>query len=287
MQVGIGALTSWRRRRSYWFLALVSALVVIDLWLWVGLAAGLAAGSATAQLVTMLAVGAATVAVVALFAVWRNPVGPLSRAAVTPMQQYSLATHHAGHIVAAYLHDPDRVAKIQLSDSCTVHTGAIPVTSQTGLRKALMLALCGMSAEEIFTGESGAHAEADLAVATSVGADMVGRFGMSGSLVSLATRRSRRATFVDRVLDDARTRKELESLLRDSKRESMRTMLENRHLIVAIRDALQRNQQLTISEIHSLIENAQQARHGENEVLVDLRAATERPRPLLGLTDSR
>ena len=285
--MGMVALASWRRRRRYTFVALVWALALVELWLWVSLAVGLASGSAPSRFQAILALAVATLAVLGLISLWRKPLGPAGRAAMTPMQEYSLATHHAGHVVASYLHDPDRISNVRISDSCAVHAGVVPAASQTRLRKELMLALCGMTAEEIFTGESGTHAEADLNTATSIGADMVGRFGMSGSLVSLATRRARRATFVDRVLDDARTRKELESLLRDAKRESMRSMLENRYLIIAVRDALQRNQQLTVSEIHRIVDDAQQTRHGENEVLVDLRAATDRPRPLLGLTDSR
>jgi ATP-dependent Zn protease len=149
----------------------------------------------------------------------------------------------------------------------------------------LRLALAGLTAEEIFTGETGTNVAGDLAAATALGADMVGRFGMTGSLVSLATGRTRRSAFITRVIEDPRTRKELEALLRDTKRETMRLMLENRHLIVAVRDALLRRQQLSAEEVYRVLDEAQERRCNDDQVLVDLRSAGERPRPLLGIAE--
>ena len=111
---------------------------------------------------------------------------------------------------------------------------------------------------------------------------MVGRFGMTGSLVSMGTHRTKESAFVDKVLEDARTRKELEALLRDTKRDSMRHMLENRHLIIVLRDALLRQGVLTPDEVRRIIATAEDRRHNDDEVLVDLRLAGERTRPFVG-----
>ena len=79
------------------------------------------------------------------------------------------------------------------------------------------------------------------------------------------------------MLDDARTRKELEALLREAKRDSTRTMLENRHIIIALRDALIRNGHLSAGQILEVISGADELRHTDDEVLVDLRIVGNRP----------
>jgi ATP-dependent Zn protease len=172
-----------------------------------------------------------------------------------------------------------------MTDRCHLPSQPAAGHTHTTLHRDLRVILAGMAAEEIFTGESGANVATDLASATSLGADMVGRLGMASSLVSLATGPIRRTDFVKRVIDDPRTRKELEALLRDTKRDTMRLMLENRHLIVAVREALLRKDELSAEEIHRVLDEAQQ-RHGiDDQVLVDLRSTSERPRPLLEIAE--
>ena len=78
---------------------------------------------------------------------------------------------------------------------------------------------------------------------------------------------------------------ELEALLRDTKRDTMRLMLENRHLIVAVRDALLRKHELSADDIYQILDEAQERRHTDDQVLVDLRSASDRPRPLLGIAE--
>ena len=278
-----GSIASAYSGRHFRFITVVTALIVVDMWLWVRLGLNLTSTGLTGEL--LVAVSAATVSLCAIVALWRNPLGSVSPAMATPALRHAQATHHAGHIIAIHTQDPTRISRARLSDPCTPAPPNVPQTSQTALRTELTIALAGISAEEIFSGESGAHAEADLARATVIGADMVGRLGMTGSLVSLATSRVKSARFVDKVLADARTRKELESLLRDSKRDSVRILLENRHLIIAVRDALMRNDSLKASEIHGIIHAAEERRHSDDEVLVDLRSASDRTRPLVSASE--
>lgn len=279
-----GFIASVYSGRYFRYLTMVATLIVVDVWLWARLGLNLTSTGQSMKGELLVAVSAATISLCAIVALWRNPLGSAGSATATPALRHALATHHAGHIVAMHTQDPTRIARTSLSDPCTAPT-QVPLSSQSALRSELTIALAGISAEEIFAGESGPHTAADLARATVIGADMVGRFGMTGSLVSLATSRVKTTRFVDKVLADARARKELESLLRDSKRDSVRILLENRHLIIAVRDALMRGDSLKASEIHGIIRAAEERRHSDDEVLVDLRTASDRTRPLVSASE--
>lgn len=285
MQAGFRASAFGRRGRHLRFVTIVSALALINVWLWSRLVLGVVAGQSNLTGDMLIAVVAATASLLAVFALWRNPLRRSVSAQSTPARRHALATHHSGHIVALHLLDPTRITRTSLSGPCVFSPATDPAMSQTALRNELSITLSGLTAEEVFAGESGSHTAADLTLATSIGADMVGRFGMAGSLVSLATAERRRGKFITRVLDDARTRKELEALLRDTKRDSMRIMLENRHLIIAVRDALLRIDALDSAEIRRIISDTEQRRNIDDEVLVDLRSVSERGRPLMSASE--
>ncbi len=281
MQAEMIATAYGRSGRHLRYITLVSALVLIDAWLWLRVALGFTPVASLVRNEMAMAAAAAIAAAVAIYALWRNPLSNNVRMMATPSLRQSLATHHAGHILAGFLQDPTNVTNADLSGPCSTHAGAVPTITQSALRAELTLALAGMTAEEIFAGESGSHTAADLTRATAIGADMVGRFGMGGSLVSLASPHTKHSEFVETVLEDARTRKELEALLRDTKRETMRMMLEHRYVVVALRDALMRQHRLSAPEIRRVIDNAETVRHADDAVLVDLRIAADRIRPLV------
>lgn len=282
MRAGINASAYGRSGRHLRFIALASALVIIDISLWVRLLTQSAATIGDAAFATIVA----TAAIVSMLSLWRRPLDRNTRMMATPALRQMLATHHAGHVVAAYVNDPAGVSAIDMSEPCSRHASPLPAVTQSVIRSELVNVLAGMSAEEIFAGESGAHVEQDLARATALGADMVGRFGMSGSLVSLSSPRPNRDTFVERVLNDARTRKDLESILRESKRESVRLMLENRQAIVSIREALMRHHRLTAQQINEILSQAQETRNHDDEVLVDLRVVSDRTRPIVSVSQN-
>ena len=272
-----------RSRRHLRFITLVSVLALIDIWLLAQLALRTSADSTQVRGEMMVALAAGTAALMA--ALWRNPLSRDHRMMNPPLLQDTLATHRAGHIVATYLEDPARVTTAALSDPCAPQSDHVPAVTQTSLRAELAIALAGLTAEEIVVGESGSHAATDLARATTIGADMVGRYGMRDSLVSLAASRPGKTDLVGSVLEDARTRKELEALLRDAKRDTMRMMLEHRHVIIELRDALIRHRRLDTTRIRQLIEDAEQGRDINDTVLVDLRSATERTRHLVDVSE--
>jgi hypothetical protein len=277
MQAGLIASARGRSGRQLRFFAILVMLLGVNIGLWARVAADLAAENTLDDPATGLAALAALAAFGMAFAVWRNPISRNVRTMTTPALRQALATHHAGHAVAAYLDDPNRLRRIDLSAPCNLHPPEVPVVTQTALRSQLGVALAGMTAEEIFAGESGSHSAADLARATDFGVDMVGQYGMAGSLVSLGGPRQRRGKFINRVLDDARTRKELEALMRECKRDTVRSMLESRHMVIAVRDALMRNNRIDAARAREIIAGAEQQRHTGDQVLVDLHVVGSRP----------
>lgn len=275
MQAGITAFWYGSAGRHLRYVALTAALVIIQISLWVRLVASNTTSNANISVAdTGIALLAGTAALIAMVMLWRRPLHTRSRAMATPALRQQLATHHAGHIVAAHLDNPNRVERANLSEPCGLHSSQTPVVTQSALHSEIVIALSGMAAEEIFSGESGAHVDQDLGRVTSIAANMVGRYGMAGSLVSLGTKGG--SGFVKGVLEDPRTRKELESTLRESKREAVRIMLDNRHTIIAIRDALMRRGRLNGTEIQSIINNADKLRRNDDQVLVDLRIVGDR-----------
>lgn len=266
-----------RSGRQLRFIFSVTALTLLNAWLWTRIVIEVVNGHALNSFELTLT-GLATLATLALtVSLWRSPVSRNVQTMATPALRQALATHHAGHIVAEHMYEPTRVRRVDLGEPCHRRGPEVPVVTQSSHRAEMLIALAGMTAEEVFAGESGSHSARDLARATSIGADMVGRYGMTGSLVSLGTSGRRRSKFVGKVLDDPRTRKELESLLREVKRDTVRTMLENRHIVIAVRDALARHGRLDAGQVRDLIAGAEQVRYTDDEVLVDLRVVSNRP----------
>lgn len=271
MQVGLVASARGRSGRHLRFMALVAALVAVNAWLWTRIVVDVVNQDALSDIRLAFAAVASLTALGLVITLWHSPLSRNVQMMATPALRQALATHHAGHIVAAHLEDPSRIRRADMSEPCNHHVSEIPAITQSSLRSEMAIALAGLTAEEVFAGEGGSHAAADLVRATDIGANMVGRYGMAGSLVSLSASRPRRNKFVGRVLDDARTRKELEALLREVKRETVRSILENRHSIIAVRDALMRRTRLDPNQLREIIAGAEKARHTDDEVLVDLR----------------
>jgi len=120
-------------------------------------------------------------------------------------------------------------------------------------------------AEELFFGESSSGPGGDLQAATSAAAQMVGSFGMAGTLVSLeAAAGPPGANVVTKALSDERSREAVEGILEAAKAEVTRMLTENRHLVEALRDALLAHEELIGEEIIAVL------RAAEPEV-VDLR----------------
>jgi ATP-dependent Zn protease len=128
----------------------------------------------------------------------------------------------------------------------------------------VQIALGGQCAEEVFFGDVSTGPGGDLLYATNTAAEMVGAHGMDDSLVSyLAVQNSgfSDTNIVGRVLADDRGRDAVEALLQRNKMAAKALMLDNVHLVEALRDALLEHEELVGDEITDVLEAAA-AEHG-------------------------
>src|SRR5262245_63271877 len=101
----------------------------------------------------------------------------------------------------------------------------------------MMCAFGGVSAEEVFFGESGTGPGGDLAHATRIAAQMVGSFGMAGSLVSFEAVEPGPVSqgIVGKVLANEDARGSVERLLDQAKAQVLTLLDAHRHLVLALR----------------------------------------------------
>lgn len=186
----------------------------------------------------------------------------------TEGEKLTIATHEAGHAVVAYLQSGETrklevLSVIKRRDALGLlahsETEERWTRTRSELLTAIQIAFGGMTAEELFFGESGTGPSSDLAHATRIAAQMVGSFGMAGSLVSFEAVESGpiSAGIVAKVLanDDART--SVERILDQQKAEVRRILDAHRHLVAALRDALLEHDELVGDEILEVLREAE------------------------------
>jgi cell division protease FtsH len=184
----------------------------------------------------------------------------------TSEERETIATHESGHAVVAHL--VGRGRKMELL-SIVKRKDALGLLAHTEIEErytkrrsetlALMqIALGGMVAEELFYGESGTGPAGDLTTATSIAVEMVGALGLGGSLVSFraADPGIVGGNLASRVLADAKARDAVEVLLEDQKGVVTELLRANRHLVVALRDALLEREELVAREIEDVLAEA-------------------------------
>jgi ATP-dependent Zn protease len=206
----------------------------------------------------------------ALTAKLSEEVGLAQAVPYTKKEREMVATHEAGHAVAAYLLGKERrlevlsIIKRRESLGLLSHRDIEERYSKTRseLEALVAIALGGMAAEEVFFGESGTGPGSDLAGATEVAAVMVGALGMEGSLISYEAVSDGMLSrnLVGKVLADREAKARVDALLHAQK-DRIRTALEqNRDLVEALRDALIARDELVGDEIMDVIEHAVAAR---------------------------
>jgi len=217
----------------------------------------------------------------------------------TPKEREVIATHEAGHATVAYFAAPARrldvLSIVKRSDALGMlaHSEAEErfTRSRTECEALLKVAMGGLVAEEIFFGETGTGPSGDLAGATRLAAEMVGAYGMGGSLLSLQAAGGP-ADIVTKVLSDDASRRACEELL-EAAQEAARVVVRTHfHVVEALRDALIERDELVGDEITAVIEAAGPlaavaARdHGAGEpgdaelgAVIDVREQLDGPRP--------
>ncbi|HXF56411.1 MAG TPA: AAA family ATPase [Actinomycetota bacterium] len=184
----------------------------------------------------------------------------------TEEERRTVATHEAGHAVAAYLLAPRRklevlsIIKRRSSLGLLAHSDAEERYTRTRseLEAMVAIALAGMAAEELFVGEPTTGPGSDLAGATQVAASMVGSLGMAGSLISYeaVAEGPMQRNLVAKVLADREAKARVEEILEAQKRRVRQVLEANADLVMALRDALIERDELVGEEITQVIEKA-------------------------------
>lgn len=198
-------------------------------------------------------------------------IGLAQPVAYTEQERRLIATHEAGHAVAAYLCAKDRklevlsIIKRRQALGLLAHSDTEERFTKTKseLEAMLKVAMGGMAAEDIFFGETGTGPSSDLVTATAVAAQMVGSFGMGSSLISyeaVDNGMHSSPNLVAKVLSSDDSRREVEDMLRRHRLEVTDLLNENRDLVEALRDALLEHEEILGDEIIQVLEGARAAR---------------------------
>ena len=185
----------------------------------------------------------------------------------TDVDREAVATHEAGHATVAYFLGKGKrlevLSIIKRRDSLGLLAHGDEeehfTRTRTEVEAGIAIALGGLVAEELCLGESGTGPASDLAYATGLAAQMVGSFGMAGSLISyeaIAQGAVSQTNLVAKVLGDGDGKQRVEDIL-ESQRVRVREVLEeNQDVHAALRDALIERDELVRDEISSVIEKA-------------------------------
>jgi cell division protease FtsH len=194
-------------------------------------------------------------------------IGLKQPVAYTPLEKEMVATHEAGHAVAAYLSGVGRklevlsIVKRKDALGLLAHNDTEErwTRTRTELLAFLRIACAGMAAEELWFGESTTGPGGDLVGATEIAAQMVGTLGMADSLISYAAMEEglNDRNVVARVLSDPDGRERTERLLRDAKAVAKEQLDRNRVLVEALRDALLERDELIGDEILEVLRHAE------------------------------
>ena len=198
-------------------------------------------------------------------------IGLAQPVAYTAHEKEIIATHEAGHAVAATLCASGRrlevlsIIKRRQALGLLAHSELEErwTKTRTELEATLKIALAGMAAEQLFFGESGTGPSSDLTAATTLAAQMVGSFGMGSSLVSydaVNTGMHSNPNIVSKILSNEDTKREVEDILGKHKDEVGHLLENNKDLVEALRDALMEHDELLGDDILSVVEQARAAR---------------------------
>jgi cell division protease FtsH len=183
----------------------------------------------------------------------------------------AVAIHEAGHATVAYFLGKGRrlevlsIIKRRGSLGLLAHGDSEERFTRTRseIEAGIAIALGGLVAEEQLLGESGTGPASDLAQATSLAAQMVGSFGMAGSLISfdaIAEGPIGRTNLVAKVLSDQQGRERIEDILTEQKQQVEALLAANRDVHRALADALIERDELVGNEILRVIGVAVSAR---------------------------
>jgi cell division protease FtsH len=189
----------------------------------------------------------------------------------TDLDRRAVAVHEAGHATVAHFLGQNRRLEVL---SIIKRRGSLGLLAhgdeeerftrtRTEIESGIAIAMGGMAAEELVLGESGTGPAADLMMATQLAAQMVGSFGMAGSLISydaVSHGPIGGANLVAKVLADENGKQSVEDILAAQKERVLEVLAENRDVHTALAQALVDRDELVREEILEVIEQAIAAR---------------------------
>jgi cell division protease FtsH len=183
-------------------------------------------------------------------------------------ERITIATHEAGHAVTAWLVAPERNLEVLSIIKRRVALGLLAhsepeeryTRTKSEIQSLIQIAMGGLVAEELFFNDTSSGVAGDLQAATEAAAQMIGSFGMAGSLISLeAAKGGAPVNIVAKVLSDDGSRVELERLLEEARGEVRTLLAGHSHLVEALRDALLQREELIGVEITDVLTQAEMA----------------------------
>jgi cell division protease FtsH len=185
----------------------------------------------------------------------------------TDAERRTIATHEAGHAAVAHFLGKGRRLEVLSIIKRRESLGLLAhgddeerwTRARSEIEAQIAIALGGLVAEERFLGESGTGPASDLAAATQVAAQMVGSFGMAGSLISydaIADGSIGSRNLVAKVLGDKDGKQRVEDILTEQKERVSALLEEHQDIVFALRDALIERDELVGVEIREVIEKA-------------------------------
>jgi ATP-dependent Zn protease len=174
-----------------------------------------------------------------------------------------VAVHEAAHAVASYSLERGelqiQVITIQKRESAlglvsTQEVEEMFLRTQRQLLARMQVSLAGLVAEEIWFGQTTSGPSSDLVNATRNAAAYVGVYGMGKSLVSAAAAVSMvEADPIGAALADGERRMEIDAILSECRVRVRSLLLQKRHVVEGVRDALLEREELIGDEIEALM----------------------------------
>jgi ATP-dependent Zn protease len=222
-------------------------------------------------------------------------IGLKQPVAYSPLEKEMVATHEAGHAVAAYLSGVGRrlevlsIVKRKDALGLLAHNDTEErwTRTRTELLAFLRIACAGMAAEELWFGESTTGPGGDLVGATGIAAQMVGALGMTDSLVSFMAMEEglNERNVVAKVLSDPDGRARTDRLLKEAKLAVKEQLDLHRPLVEALRDALLEREELIGAEILEVLRAAEAGLTGPLPARSGPSLLASRPAPAGELAD--
>jgi ATP-dependent Zn protease len=171
-------------------------------------------------------------------------IGLGQKVSYTEAERRTIATHEAGHATVAWLVGRSRKLEVLSIIKRRDVLGLLAhseleerfTKSHSEIISLIQIAMGGMVAEELFFGETSTGVAGDLQAATSAAAQMIGTFGMAGSLLSYEAVATPTGNLVAKVTSTDEGRAAVEQILKDSHEEVRALLSGNRHLVEVLRD---------------------------------------------------